>query len=275
MKHHYWASFAFLFLSFGLYAQVHTTASLDVGIGTTTPESKLHVLGTTTIGGSGSSTLIINDIPGAKYKINTGAYNLDFSQHNAISGLYESRLLLSNGGNVGIGTTTPQAKLHIQFYNGQNTSYGLNLTTPTFHTPQNAANSYFLRMQDEGAALPAFIVKGNGMVGIGTNDPQAMLSVNGEIFSRKVRVSQDNWPDYVFTNRYQLLPLSDLKDFIRKNGHLPDIPTAEKISKDGQDLGEMNRLLLQKVEELTLYILQQENRIKKMEEKLERVLTTL
>lgn len=97
-----------------------------------------------------------------------------------------------------------------------------------------------------------------GTVGIGTTTTGTnMLAVEGTIAARKVKVTQQaNWPDYVFDPAFQLPSLYDVENFIAVNKHLPDVPSAKEIERDGQDLGEMNRILLQKVEELTLYLIE-------------------
>ena len=77
-----------------------------------------------------------------------------------------------------------------------------------------------------------------------------------------------DWPDYVFTNEYRLLSLGDLEKFISQNGLLPDMPTAKEIKEEGLKTGETIRLLTQKVEELTLYILQQQKEIEILKEEI-------
>jgi hypothetical protein len=79
--------------------------------------------------------------------------------------------------------------------------------------------------------------------------------VNGNIVSKKVRVTQTGWPDYVFEEKYPLLPIPELNNFIKSNKHLPEIPTEKEVSENGLDLGDMNALLLKKIEELTLYVI--------------------
>lgn len=74
--------------------------------------------------------------------------------------------------------------------------------------------------------------------------------------------------DYVFANDYPLLPINAVESFIKENRHLPNIPSAAQVKDKGYDIGEMDNLLLEKVEELTLYIIQQEKRIKELESKL-------
>lgn len=97
-----------------------------------------------------------------------------------------------------------------------------------------------------------------GKVGIGTFNPTALLSVAGDIYAKKVKVTQNaaDWPDYVFHPDYKLPSLDSTAAFINSNRHLPGIPSAQQVAQNGQDLGEMNRLLLQKVEELTLHMIE-------------------
>lgn len=116
-----------------------------------------------------------------------------------------------------------------------------------------------------------YTVTGNGAVGINTNYIPSgyQLAVNGTaIFTQAYVQLRSTWPDYVFKKDYQLKPLSEVKSYIEQNQHLPDIPAASTVEKDGINLGEMNKALLKKVEELTLYLIQKDNEIKDIKNEL-------
>ena len=101
----------------------------------------------------------------------------------------------------------------------------------------------------------------NGNVGIGTNSPDDLLSVNGQIHAKSVKVDLDNWPDYVFEEHYDLKTLEEIAAFIKVNGHLEGIPSAKKVETEGINLGETNKLLLEKIEELTLHLIEKDQEI--------------
>ncbi|MEO9853222.1 MAG: hypothetical protein ABJH72_01570 [Reichenbachiella sp.] len=113
--------------------------------------------------------------------------------------------------------------------------------------------------------------KSNGNVGIGTADPKSKLAVDGTIKATKVEVMADvnSVPDYVFEEDYELRTLQETKAYIEANKHLPEIPSAAEIGKDGMDLGDMNLRLLKKIEELTLYQIQMMEEMSKMKKELE------
>lgn len=99
-----------------------------------------------------------------------------------------------------------------------------------------------------------------------TTKPNFKVFGSGRVYARRYITTLNNFPDYVFTKEYDLMKLNDLRSYINKNNHLPHFPTAQEVQEDGADLGELNRLLVEKVEELTLYILQLEERVKKLED---------
>tara|TARA_R100000935_G_scaffold1847_3_gene5564 strand:+ start:23992 stop:24456 length:465 start_codon:yes stop_codon:yes gene_type:complete len=120
----------------------------------------------------------------------------------------------------------------------------------------------------------------NGKIGIGTNNPDELLTVKGKIHTQEVLVDLNGAvaPDYVFEwyaegtstlkPTYQLLSLAALEEFVTKHKHLPNVPSASTLEKEGLSLKEMNLLLLEKVEELTLYTLQQQKELEVLKEKL-------
>lgn len=105
-----------------------------------------------------------------------------------------------------------------------------------------------------------FTITGTGSVGIGSykyNDANYKLFVEKGIRTRKVKVDLENWPDYVFDSAYKLPPLNTVEQFVRQHKHLPQVPSSEEVKKEGLDLGDQQATLLKKIEELTLYLIEQ------------------
>ena len=125
---------------------------------------------------------------------------------------------------------------------------------------------------------PALFLQEDGKVGIGTNRPGQALTVEGIICASEIRVRSQCWPDYVFAEDFQLMPLGELSNYINKEHHLPGIPAAAQVEENGLDLGEMQQKTMQKLEEQTLYILQldeRNNKLQKLVEQLESRLAAL
>ncbi|TJZ53575.1 hypothetical protein FAZ15_16170 [Sphingobacterium olei] len=167
--------------------------------------------------------------------------------------------------------TGAQHSLGFQFA-GWNSSSGESLKFVIYDingVPQNIGNltdiADYAANMDNTQQVKNFNVLGR--VGIGTTTPTEELSVNGNIRAKEIKVETVNWPDYVFEKDHKLMSLDSLGSFINKNGHLPDIPTAKEVELNGVQVGEMVNMLLKKNEELTLYILQQDRRIKELEKK--------
>jgi hypothetical protein len=104
-----------------------------------------------------------------------------------------------------------------------------------------------------------------GVLGVGTDDPQSELAVNGTITAQEVIVTTDGWSDFVFADDYKLMPLNKLEKHIKNNKSLPGIPTEKEVLEGGVKLGDMQAKLLEKVEELTLYTIAQEKRLAQLE----------
>lgn len=128
-------------------------------------------------------------------------------------------------------------------------------------------------IQDASGKYP-FVVKPNGAMSIGFARPKtggvaanAMLSVDGLILAKEIKVAIANthWADYVFANNYTLKPLNEVEAYITRYRHLPEVPSKEQVNEEGINLVEMNATLLKKIEELTLYLIEQNKRLEKLE----------
>jgi hypothetical protein len=119
--------------------------------------------------------------------------------------------------------------------------------------------------------ITAMSIRSNGSIGIGTNETKGYkLAVNGDAIFTKVKVKlYNNWPDYIFEPTYKLPSLKDVESYIKKNKHLPDVPSAKEVEAKGLDVGENQAELLKKIEELTLYIIEQNKKIEEINEKME------
>lgn len=105
----------------------------------------------------------------------------------------------------------------------------------------------------------------NGNVGIGTTNPTQKLSVNGTIQAKDIIV-ETGWSDFVFNKDYKLRSLAEVEKFIKTNNHLPEIPSQKDVESNGVELGRVSSKLLMKIEELTLYIIEMNKKIEKLEQ---------
>ena len=106
----------------------------------------------------------------------------------------------------------------------------------------------------------------NGNIGINTSSTGShKLAVGGSIGAREIKVEANAWPDFVFDNEYTLPTLDEVEKYINEKGHLPEIPNETEVNENGINLGEMNAKLLQKIEELTLYVIDMNKRVNQLE----------
>ncbi|MGN6510991.1 MAG: hypothetical protein ACTHLD_16115, partial [Chitinophaga sp.] len=175
---------------------------------------------------------------------------------------YLERLRIASSGNVGIGITPGAAKFEVGGLvqtSGILGGFRFNERQGTGHDYQWYASNGNAFLYDHNDAANRMAITSNGNVGIGTNYPGAYkLAVEGIIGARKVKVTQNAWADFVFRPDYELPPLYEWEKFIIEKGHLPGMPNEKEVKENGLDLGEMNKKLLQKVEELTLHLINQQ-----------------
>ena len=141
-----------------------------------------------------------------------------------------------------------------------NKNWSINLETNDFSGNVNRTVSNTLPVSSGSSIWQntndnVYYLNPDGKVGIGTNTPSAELTVNGHIHAQEVRVYTDAGADFVFDENYNLIDIDELEKYVTENKHLPDIPSEKEMIEEGLHLGDMNIKLLQKVEELTLYII--------------------
>ncbi len=194
-------------------------------------------------------------------------------------------ILEDENGNVGIGTTSPDAKLVINAVGNGTNVLKLGTERPWVFRQQGTGSSAHLVFKDLSGGK-RFIIQahdGNnafyfspsdgksyfaGNMGIGKLTPTAKLHVNGTIISKEIKVEDVNGSDFVFEPDYNLMPLTEIEAYIKANHHLPEVPSAAEMEANGIELGKMNMLLLQKIEELTLLMIQQQKQIENQNSKI-------
>jgi hypothetical protein len=193
---------------------------------------------------------------------------------------------------VGIGTTSPSYRLHIHhtgtypriYVQGDTGKYpGFQLgfdsagskvaLVRAVEQDTNGTALQFYTRNDPSSMVQGMVINDMGNVGIGTATPQEKLHVNGNIrasgsITAFVTSPEELIPDYVFKSGYKLMPVEALARYLEKENHLPNIPPAAEIRKNGLNLAEFQMKLLEKIEELTLYTLQQEKTIKAQQQRL-------
>lgn len=221
--------------------------------------------------------------PSIEYDVGTGfTINAKYQEYINFTdgGTTASNLFVDGNSNrIGIGTSSPGAKLHVY---GSNVGSGNVLSSlmlgklrgPEIQAIQESIDDdrqgLAFRVKSSGAFsdsnFEAMRISRNGNVGIGTTSPDSKLTVKGNIHAEEVKVDLSvPGPDYVFKEDYDLKPLEEVQNYIKQNGHLPNIPSAKEMEENGVQLGQMNMRLLEKIEELTLYTLEQERKLKKLE----------
>lgn len=256
----------------------------SVGIGTTSPAYKLDVAGPVGIGNGSVNTnntkLFIRNTAAKTWAISAGLNMLDETtfgiynwtdDYNSGTNTGTPFFVISYGGKVGIGTTSPNNILTVDPKGAGNISIGNSNTLSGSYTSLSlgisAQTNGYAQMQCIGAAGSAFgnlaLNPSGGNILIGKTSQTNTgykLDVNGNVRANKLVVNTTG-ADYVFDSSNKLLSLKEVEVFIQQNHHLPQIASATEMQANGIDLGENQIKLLQKTEELTLYIIQQNKTI--------------
>ncbi len=248
----------------------------NVGINAIRPLQDLHVNGKILINTPNSSLLFDNygdpENPNGRWGIKYESDGLNFWKPirslEAAPGEVELNYALfisDEEGKIGVGTELPETQLHV---NGD-------LRVTDLADPNFITLNRFSAVDHKGnlIASEGLLVKSNNAVGIGLSTPgerqtfiddanTAKLYVNGGIMATELWVKLlTEWSDFVFADNYKLRPLHEVESYIKEHKHLPDIPSADQVAEEGINVGQMDAKLLQKIEELTLYVIKQQKQI--------------
>lgn len=213
---------ALIVISHGINAQNKIESTGNIGIGTLTPTKLLDVQNA--FSGAGEVYIWIKK-------------SIDGTNNNREAGL----LIGTNAGDYG-------------------NNFKIVAKSPNAYFGSPTLNFDFIKPAGQGT-INLLTIKDTGNVGIGTSNPGTWkLAVNGQIRAKEIKV-ETGWSDFVFYDDYKLPTLKQVENHIKEEGHLKDIPSAKEVQKNGIFLGEMDSKLLQKIEELTLYTIQQQKEI--------------
>lgn len=223
------------------------------------------------------------------------------------------RIVFKSSGNLGLGTDNPTHGVHIHgkqlkisgqsgsgniiFGDATETNNVWGLEYNSYTAGREGLNFWKPTGNPGGSGNYYLFLHNNGNVGINTNNPQTNFHVNGKcligddnttlpgvyrlyvqggILTDQVKIAvrnSINWADYVFEPTYKRMSLPELDVYVKENKHLPNIPSAKEVSAEGFEVAEMTNLLLEKIEELTLYVIEQQKVISELKTEVEKLKT--
>ncbi len=240
----------------------------NVGIGTANPEKKLEVVGAIKANDHLWVTNPLNTSASVQlgWQDNVARIRVGGNGDGSFGGINIQRvadfslLRILHNGNAGFGVTAPTHKLHV----AGNAKWEGNASSYT-EINSNSNGQYMIQYANNGTSR-SWIIRGFSNNGVQAEFNNGGINVNGVIKTKEVNVTSSGWADHVFEPGYELMDLDRLEEFIRSKGHLPHIPTAAEVKETGVNLAEMNVKLLEKVEELTLYLINQRDEIRELRE---------
>lgn len=246
-------------------------APAKVGINTNSPVTTFdlrggaYISGSTVIGGpatsqSTSMLLVKQDVP------NRNALTVDFTSSSTSTSGIGIQTLMNNDTKTAFSVFNSLSNSEVYSVKGDGSMFNTSVTTGSVTTnlltglaSSDADKVFVVRNQTYTGQSDVFRVYGNGVV-----------------WATEVNIKlRNNFPDYVFDSTYQLLPLPQLESYINSNNHLPNVPSAETVKEEGINVSEMQVIQMEKIEELTLYIIEQQKLIEALKKRLEEVETTL
>ncbi len=266
----------------------------NVGIGTFTPAAKLDVAGKVKVQnfqlatGFNTGYVLVSDYQGNASWADPTTVNAGAWLRNG------NNVYVGSDRKIGIGTETPAEQLQVTgniliggaikgghadwrplaFYGGTSESDGSYILMGNNSTSSDGSIKMFAKgtnsnIEFNNKNMTILALRANNEIVMGNPDTKVIMRVNGDITANLVRVNTQSWWDEVFDDTYTLQPLAEVEAYIAQHKHLPGIPSEAEVKANGIDIAQINALLLKKIEELTLYVIELEKKLNERKEKLE------
>jgi hypothetical protein len=215
----------------------HVASGGNVGIGTTSPSSKLTIdaTGLNNTSTNGLNIVVQNNSINPGYAM--AVHNLNSSPNGIFAIWPDGRLAIGNTSGI-----SDLAKVNVN----------MNSAGPAIDVFDQTSTTVFFRVYNDGKT-----VVGKPLLNTSPHSGNSLLTVNGKLVCKEAVITQQSWSDFVFDKNYKLMALHELETYYKENQHLPEVPSAKEITENGNDIGKTDALLLQKIEELTLYLVEQ------------------